>query len=187
MDPLDIAAAEKSSARRNDAEKSVPEKIYKVVTKDMEVCEVSASVISMSKLITTMLEDLNLQDDDAPIPVPNVTSAILKKVVYWCEKHKPVSEKTASMKKNDEELQDPSEIKKWRSEYFKVDHAVLFEIIMAANYLDIPGLLEDSCEVVASMMRGKTAEEIRLIFNIANDLTPEEEEKIRKEGNLPEE
>jgi hypothetical protein len=32
------------------------------------------------------------------------------------------------------------------------------------------------------MIKGKTAEEIRKIFNIVNDFTPEEEAQIRKEN-----
>ena len=33
------------------------------------------------------------------------------------------------------------------------------------------------------MIKGKTPEEIRVMFNIKNDLTPEEEEQIRKEND----
>jgi S-phase kinase-associated protein 1 len=32
------------------------------------------------------------------------------------------------------------------------------------------------------MIKGKTSEEIRQTFNIANDFSPEEEEEIRKEN-----
>ena len=52
----------------------------------------------------------------------------------------------------------------------------------AANYLDIKGLLDLTCQTVANMMKGKSVEEIRKIFNIKNDFTPEEEEEIRKEN-----
>ena len=43
---------------------------------------------------------------------------------------------------------------------------------MAANYLDIKGLLDVTCKTVADMIKGKTPEEIRKTFNIKNDFTP---------------
>ena len=71
---------------------------------------------------------------------------------------------------------------KWDRDFFKVETITLFEIILAANYLDVKGLLEMGCKTVADMMGGKSAEEIRRTFNIENDLTAEEEEQIRKEN-----
>mmetsp|Transcript_50942 Transcript_50942/g.77411 ORF Transcript_50942/g.77411 Transcript_50942/m.77411 type:complete len:109 (+) Transcript_50942:219-545(+) len=62
----------------------------------------------------------------------------------------------------------------------------LFEIILAANYLDIKSLLELSCAKVASLIKGKSPEEIRKIFNIQNDFTPEEEAQIREENKWAE-
>lgn len=55
------------------------------------------------------------------------------------------------------------------------DLEVVFDIIMAANYLDIKSLLDLSCAKIATLIRGKTPEEIRKTFNIVNDFTPEEE------------
>ena len=40
---------------------------------------------------------------------------------------------------------------------------VLFELILAANYLDIKSLLDLTCAKVASMIKGKNTEEIRAL------------------------
>lgn len=57
----------------------------------------------------------------------------------------------------------------------------LYDLIKAANFLDIKGLLEATCQKVADMIKGKTPAQIRSIFHIANDFTEEEEAEIRKE------
>jgi Skp1 family, dimerisation domain len=39
-------------------------------------------------------------------------------------------------------------------EYINVDQGTLFEIILAANYLDLKGLLDLGCKTVANMIKG---------------------------------
>ena len=69
----------------------------------------------------------------------------------------------------------------------KVDNSTLFDLILAANYLNITQLLDLTCEKVAEMIKNKTAEEIRSHFNIKNDFSPEEEERLREEHRWCEE
>merc|ERR1712032_457661 len=52
----------------------------------------------------------------------------------------------------------------------------------AANYMDIKPLLDLTCAKVASMIKGRTPDEIRKIFNISSDFTPEEEIKVRADN-----
>ncbi len=51
-------------------------------------------------------------------------------------------------------------------EFLQVDQETLFELILAANYLDIKGLLEVACKQVAIMIKSKTPEEVRQVFGI---------------------
>lgn len=53
--------------------------------------------------------------------------------------------------------------------------------------MDIKPLLDVGCKTVANMIKGKNPEEIRKLFNIQNDFTPEEEEQIRRENEWAEE
>jgi len=53
--------------------------------------------------------------------------------------------------------------------------------IQTADYLQIQSLVDLVCQVVAGMIKEKPIEEIRMIFNIQNDLTPEEVAEIREE------
>ncbi|KAI5096406.1 S-phase kinase-associated protein 1 [Silurus meridionalis] len=157
----------------------------KLQSSDGEMFEVDVEIAKQSVTIKTMLEDLGMDDegDDDPVPLPNVNAAILKKVIQWCTHHKddpPPPEDDENKEKRTDD------IPVWDQEFLKVDQGTLFELILAANYLDIKGLLDVTCKTVANMIKGKTPEEIRKTFNIKNDFTEEEEAQVRKENQWKE-
>ncbi|KAG0460762.1 hypothetical protein HPP92_020627 [Vanilla planifolia] len=139
---------------------------------DGEEFVVEQSVAMLSQTILHMIED---GCAESGIPLPNVSSKILAKVVEYCKKH--VESSSAADDKAAEE-----DLKNWDADFVKVDQATLFDLILAANYLNIKGLLDLTCQTVADMIKGKTPEEIRKTFNIKNDFTPEEEEEVRREN-----
>ncbi|XP_028083538.1 SKP1-like protein 1A [Camellia sinensis] len=106
------------------------------------------------------------------IPVPNVDAKTLAMVIEYCKKHAETDAEEAT-----------SELKKFNSEFLDNGQQVLYDLIMAANFLDVKELLEAVCQKVADMIKGKTPDQIRKIFNIKNDFTPEEEEENRKENS----
>jgi len=161
--------------------------IIKLQSSDKEVFTVDVDVAKASVTIKTMLEDLGIgeEDDHEVVPLPNVNAAILKKVITWAEYHKDDPPPTGEDEENRERRTD--DICQWDQDFLKVDQGTLFELIQAANYLDIKGLLDVTCKTVANMIKGKTPEEIRKYFNIKNDFTPEEEQAIREENRWAEE
>jgi len=150
------------------------EKRVKLKSSDDEMFEVDEAVAFESQTMKNMIEDTGI---DNPIPLPNVTSKILAKVIEYCKYHVE-NQKTSE----DKPATPEDEIKAWDAEFVKVDQATLFELILAANYLNIKNLLDLTCQTVADMIKGKTPEEIRKTFNIKNDFTPEEEEEVRREN-----
>jgi S-phase kinase-associated protein 1 len=78
-------------------------------------------------------------------------------------------------------------VPEWDATFVDIEQELLFELILAANYMDIKSLLDLTCAKVASMIKGKTPEEIRKTFNIVNDFTPEEEAQVREENKWCEE
>ena len=78
-------------------------------------------------------------------------------------------------------------VQEWYATFVSVDQEILFELILAANYMDIKPLLDLTCATIASMIKGKTPEEIRKTFNIINDFTPQEEAQVREENKWCEE
>ncbi len=63
-----------------------------------------------------------------------------------------------------------------------LDKDTLFNLTLAANYLDIKPLLELCCARIASFIKNKTPEEIRVNLDIVNDFSPEEEQQVRLEN-----
>ena len=85
------------------------------------------------------------------------------------------------MKEIEKPLKSPNMgevVDEWDAAFVTIDQEMLFELILAANYMDIKSLLDLTCAKVASMIKGKTPEEIRKTFNIVNDFTPEEEAQL---------
>lgn len=151
---------------------------------DGKLLEVDKQVAERSLLIKNMLEDLGESALSETIPIPNVNDAVLRKVVEWCEHHR--NDPPSTNDEDSDNRKKTTDIEEWDQKFMQVDQEMLFEIILASNYLDIKPLLDVGCKTVANMIKGKSPEEIRKTFNITNDFTPEEEEQIRRENEWAE-
>ncbi|KAK1421845.1 hypothetical protein QVD17_24515 [Tagetes erecta] len=140
-------------------------KTIDLISSDGETFKVDESVAVKSQTIKHMIEDGRA---DNSISLPNVTSKILSKVIEYCKKHVEAS--------------NGDDLKSFDDDFVKVDQGTLFDLIMAADSLDIESLLDLTNQTVADMIKGKTPQEICKTFNIANDFTPEEEEEARRES-----
>lgn len=89
---------------------------------DGEAFEVDEAVAVESQTIKHMIED---DCADSGIPLPNVTSKILAKVIEYCKKH--VEAATAEEKPSDDD------IKAWDADFVKVDQATLFDLILVSS------------------------------------------------------
>ncbi|KAJ2064100.1 hypothetical protein GGH94_005879 [Coemansia aciculifera] len=149
---------------------------------DGKAFTVERGVAIQSVLIKNLLEDIG--ESDEPIPLPNVTAKVLEKVIEYCEYHvddpAPIQDDLDEIPKRSDDIEPRDE------NFMKVDQELLFEILLAANYMDIKPLLELGCKTVANMIRNKTAQEIRTMFNIVDDFSPEEREQIKKENEWAE-
>ncbi|KAK6075765.1 Skp1 family protein [Seiridium cupressi] len=151
---------------------------------DNATIEVDRVVAERSLLIKNMLEDLGETAATQTIPIPNVTEPVLRKVIEWCEHHR--ADPPPTNEEDNDNRKKTTDIDEWDQKFMQVDQEMLFEIILASNYLDIKPLLDVGCKTVANMIKGKSPEEIRKTFNITNDFTPEEEEQIRRENEWAE-
>ncbi|KAL2213612.1 E3 ubiquitin ligase SCF complex, Skp subunit [Sarocladium strictum] len=157
-----------------------------LASNDAATIEVDRVVAERSMLIKNMLDDVGDESirQDNPIPIPNVNEAVLRKVIEWCEHHR--NDPPQAQDEDSDARKKTTDIEEWDQKFMQVDQEMLFEVILASNYLDIKPLLDVGCKTVANMIKGKSPEEIRKTFNITNDFTPEEEEQIRRENEWAE-
>jgi len=142
---------------------------------------VSREVAMMSELVKTMWEG---DKNEKEIPLQNVKSEILKKVIDYMQFHHKNPPKEIEKPLKSGNMREV--VSDWDANYVEVDQETLFDLILSANYMDIKPLLDLTCAKVASMIKGKSPEEIRRRFNIVNDFTPDEEEAVRAENKWAE-
>ena len=123
--------------------------------------DISADAASLS---TVIMEFMEMFEDADAIPLPGVDSPALIKVAEFCE--------FVSYPKTEDEMVS------FESKFYDTDVGMLFEIANAANYLNIPELVDGTCEAIAGTMQDKTAYQIQELFG-TTDLTEEELEEVR--------
>ncbi|CAK9197924.1 unnamed protein product [Sphagnum troendelagicum] len=153
---------------------SEAQSIVMLRSSDNKMFQVEKGVACELIAVKNMIEDTGM---DQPIPLPNVSSNILAKVIEYCKYH--VDNRRKALSEQRQVAAADNVVKAWDQDFINVDQGTLFDLILAANYLNIKDLLELTCQTVADMIKGKTPEEIRMQFNIKNDFTPEEEEQIQ--------
>lgn len=155
-----------------------------LISADDERFPVDLVIAQKSVLIKHMIADLMPDGltEDFEIPTPNARGNVLAKVLEWCEHHR----NSVFSEDDDEDTRKSTPVEEWDRTFLKVDQEMLYEIISAANYLNIKPLMDSGCKVVAEMIKGKSPEELRRLFNIINDFSPEEEAAIRRENEWAE-
>jgi S-phase kinase-associated protein 1 len=123
-----------------------------------------------------VLHDCDEENEIPEIPLPNVSKETLAKVLEWCEREKedPMPEIEQPIRSKDMKVN----VGEWHARYIDCPHDTLVSIILAANYLEIPKLLQLGCAKLAALIKEETPEDIRRMFNIITP-TPEEEAEIR--------
>lgn len=134
--------------------------MYTLQSKEGELVMVSKSVVEMSQFLQAACEQHD-QDDTIVIPLPNVSTATLNQVVELCNHHQ-IDEFPHISKPLPQEDDMIELFGEWYDAFFhKITKEELFDIVMAANYLDIQPLLKLCCARVAAKMRGKSTEQIK--------------------------
>jgi S-phase kinase-associated protein 1 len=144
-------------------------RIYTVVSKDNKKFKMNENSFYMSGLLKTLSEC----EDKEDLLLSNVTSEILSKVILYLEHHakEPVPQDNSPEKLKSNIFSENIKCQ-WDVKYIENDimsnpitaKEILYEIIRAANYMDIQTLLQLSCTKVACMIKGESLEAIGQII-----------------------
>ena len=166
-------------------------KVLNITTSDGQTFKAEWDIVQQSLTFKNMLELMEIQqesntDDTIPITNEEVTRENFKKALVWMEKNrgKPVVQKD-----EDEDELKPKEpvnwnhLDDWEKKFVDIPVSEMFPLLITANFLEIPGLLNLMCKAVALQIQGKSVEEIRTTFNVEDPKwSPEELQKLKEEN-----
>ena len=137
---------------------------------DNQKIQIDFKSAERSHLLRGLLADY---EDNKEIPLPDVKYNILKKVVEYLTYYK--DKEPAQIPKPLPSANLIEFTNEWDVNFINsIELDGVFDLINAANYMDINSLLDLACAKIASLMKGKSAQEIRAMFNIECDLTEDE-------------
>ncbi|XP_001602218.2 S-phase kinase-associated protein 1 [Nasonia vitripennis] len=150
-------------------------------SEDGTLFRVEMDIVMRFKTIKTMLNELGLDGvEDEIVPLPNVSSGTLDKIIEWATHHRndPVQEP-------DEDNLDPNDggLSDWDFNFLENERIgdKLIPLMVAANYLDIDSLMNSCCKYAANLIKGKSTTEVREILHIH----PPEKEGKSKQNTSP--
>ncbi|GAX14544.1 hypothetical protein FisN_6Lh321 [Fistulifera solaris] len=160
-----------------------------LISSDKQEFKLSAEAVKLARMVASSLnliqEDDDGDEDDTaaeldPLELSRVEGSVLAKVVeylshYLEEPMKEIPQPLGGTTFNEVMTQE------WYQTYaYGMSDELLFQVLTAANYMEIQPLLDLACLRVTFQLQGKSAEEIRAILNLPK-LTPEEEARAREE------
>ena len=126
------------------------------MSKEGDTFDVPIEIAKLSNLVVTTLggdDDTHTNDTDEAIeiPLPNVRTQVLAKVIEYCTHFsaEPMTPITTPLKSTriDEIVQE------WYADFVDVDQIMLFELVTAANFMDIKALLDLTCLAVSVLIK----------------------------------
>jgi S-phase kinase-associated protein 1 len=139
--------------------------IVKIQSNEDDIRELSLEQVKLSSTIMNLIEDAGT---DCPIPLPNVNTRTLDKIIEYLVYHTENPEEHLKY-----EGTGLDEIGEWDIAYCDaMNNSLLFEVILSSNFMDIQPLLHLTCKTVAKMIKGKKPDEIKEALKIETEENP---------------
>lgn len=151
------------------------------------ICE---KMVAQSEFIHSLIEEASENTKRAPLPFENIDGKTMSYIVYYMAMHvdnppetlpqplgKPLREiiNTCDINFLDQYLLQDAE---------KDQYKIMKDVVAAAHQISIPSLIGLICAAFADIIERvdeKDPDKIRARFGIADDLSPEEKEALKKE------
>ena len=150
----------------------------KLQSKDGKEFEISKKAAELSELLKGTMNDY---PDDNSIPLTDVDEKTTEKILEYLTHFNGQSPPEIDKPLTSTDLKNVTD--EWSFNYIdKFNMDDLVNLTVAANFMGINSLLDLCCAKIASLCKDKSEEEVFKIFNITEDFTDEEREKIRKDN-----
>jgi S-phase kinase-associated protein 1 len=150
---------------------STEENEITIETYDKHIIKVPKHIAEQSTLINMMIEDM--VDSSIIVPLANkaCTLSTIELVIKYLKKHTEFEKEKA----------DDNVVTAFDNEFENQPDEIIFNIILAANFLDVKNLLELMCKKLANELKKCiTVEDVRNRFDIRQEITPADVDEVKK-------
>ena len=141
-----------------------------LISSESNPVEIKAKAAKRSNLIKEFIQDF----PENNIPLNSINYKTLLKIKEYLEHYEnsePKDIRQPLPKKDFKNIVDS-----WDYNFIDLQNETIFEIMLAANYMDIRPLLNLTCAKIASEITGKNEQQIRDLFKMGKDCGIDENE-----------
>ena len=141
-----------------------------LISSDNQKIQIDSKIVEKSDFLKDKIENSN---KNIEINLPEINYNTLQKIVQYLIHYKEKEPQQIPKPLSSNNLSNVTD--EWDINFIKnMDMNSIYDLINASNYLEIPSLLDLSCAYVITLIKGKSIEEMRKIFNIECDLSDEQ-------------
>ena len=150
----------------------------KLVTKEGKEIEITKKAAELSEFLKTAINDY---PNEASYPLNEIDEKNAEKIKEYLTHFDGVPPAEIEKPLTSNEMKNLTD--EWSAGFVdKISLEDLINLTVAANYMGINSLLDLCCAKIASLCKDKSEEEIFKTFNITENLTDEEKNKIKEEN-----
>ncbi|CAL5054202.1 unnamed protein product [Urochloa decumbens] len=163
MPPPARATRRRTRNKRMGSAASRDVRTITLISSDDERFEVPEAAASLSQVIRNAIVD----NDGDGIQLPRIAGKVLAMVIEYCSKHAAAAAAVSSS--GEAPNNSNEELRSFDEKFIDVDQFTLYDVLVAAYYLQIQELLDLACQEVYDRLEEKTRAESRKTLRLKDD------------------